>query len=175
MAEDKQKSSTSSVDLDELVSSDTGSRALTGWPNRIFLGLATAWSLFQLWIASPLPYMARFGVFSATEARSIHLTFALFLAYLAYPAFKRSPRDRVPLTDWILGTVAAFTAAYIYIFYDQLAQRPGAPILQDVIVAVTGLILLLEGTRRALGPPLMIVAIVFLVYSLAGPYMPARE
>ncbi|SHF24627.1 TRAP transporter, 4TM/12TM fusion protein [Modicisalibacter ilicicola DSM 19980] len=173
MAEDKQNSSTSSIDLDELVSSDTGSRTLTGLPNKILLGTAAAWSLFQLWIASPLPYIVGFGVFSATETRSIHLTFALFLAYLAYPAFKRSPRDRVPLTDWALAAVAAFTAAYIYIFYDQLAQRPGAPILQDVVVAVLGLILLLEATRRALGPPLMIVAMVFLVYSLAGPYMPA--
>ncbi|MGC3874569.1 TRAP transporter permease [Halomonas sp. GXIMD04776] len=173
MAEDKQQTSSSSQDLDELLSSDTGSRTLSGVPNKLFLGIATGWSLFQLWVASPLPYMAGFGVFSATETRSIHLTFALFLAYMAYPALKRSPRDRVPLTDWVLGAVAAFTAAYIYIFYDQLSQRPGAPILQDVIVGVAGLILLLEGTRRALGPPLTIVALVFLVYSLAGPYMPA--
>nr|WP_298413422.1 TRAP transporter permease [uncultured Halomonas sp.] len=173
MAEDKQQTSSSSKDLDDLLSTDTGSRALSGMPNKLFLGLATAWSLFQLWIASPIPYMVGFGVFSATETRSIHLTFALFLAYMAYPALKRSPRDRVPLLDWVLGTAAAFAAAYIYIFYDQLSQRPGAPILQDVIVGVTGLVLLLEGTRRALGPPLMIVALVFLVYSLAGPYMPA--
>ncbi len=37
---------------------------------------------------------------------------------------------------------------------------------QDLVVAVVGLVLLLEATRRALGPPLMIVAMVFLVYTL---------
>ncbi|MEC9482446.1 MAG: TRAP transporter fused permease subunit, partial [Halomonas sp.] len=173
MAEDNKGASASSSELEELVAaSDTGSRKLGGVPNKILLGTAAAWSLFQLWIASPLPFMAGFGIFSATEARSIHLAFALFLAYLAYPALQRSPRDRVPVTDWVLAVVAAFTGAYLYIFYEQLSQRPGAPILQDVIVAVVGLVLLLEATRRALGPPLMIVAIVFIVYSLAGPYMP---
>ncbi|MDW5377872.1 TRAP transporter permease [Halomonas sp. HP20-15] len=173
MAE-KDKPAASSSELDDLVaSSDTGSRKLGGTPNRILLGTAAAWSLFQLWIASPLPFLVGFGVFSATESRSIHLAFAMFLAFLAYPAFKRSPRDRVPAVDWVLALVAAGTAAYLYVFYEQLAQRPGAPILQDVIVAVAGILLLLEATRRALGPPLMIVAIVFLVYSLAGPYMPA--
>ena len=173
MAE-KDKPAASPNELDDLVaSSDTGSRKLAGTPNRIMLGTAAAWSLFQLWIASPLPFMVGFGVFSATESRSIHLAFAMFLAYLAYPAFKRSPRDRVPAIDWVLALVAAGSAAYLYVFYEQLAQRPGAPILQDVIVAVVGILLLLEATRRALGPPLMIVAIVFLVYSLAGPYMPA--
>ncbi|MBZ9559847.1 MULTISPECIES: TRAP transporter permease [unclassified Modicisalibacter] len=173
MAENNTSASASSQDLEDLVaSSDTGSRKLGGAPQKILLGGAAAWSLFQLWIASPLPFILRFGVFSATEARSIHLAFAMFLAYLAYPALKRSPRDRVPVSDWIMAILAAGAAAYLYLFYDQLAQRPGNPITQDVVVAVVGVLLLLEATRRALGPPLMIVAIVFLVYSLAGPYMP---
>lgn len=41
-----------------------------------------------------------------------------------------------------------------------------------MIVAAGGMILLLEATRRALGPPLMVVAGVFLLYTFAGPYMP---
>jgi len=92
--------------------------------------------------------------------------------YMAYPALQRSPRDRIPIQDWVLAAVAAFCGAYMFMFYEQLAQRPGAPILQDVIIGVIGILLLLEATRRALGPPLMIVATVFLVYSLAGPWMP---
>lgn len=161
------------VDARELAAvADTGGRKLQGATGRLLLIVAFAWSLFQLWITSPLPYSLGFGVFSATEARSIHLGFALFIAFLSWPALKRSPKDRVPATDWIMAAVAAFCALYIYLFYAQLSNRPGNPITQDVIVGVMGLILLLEGTRRALGPPLMIVALVFLGYSLAGPYMP---
>ncbi|SFT40509.1 TRAP transporter, 4TM/12TM fusion protein [Halomonas saccharevitans] len=161
------------VDLEDMVAStDSGARKPAGMPGKLLVSIAAVWSLFQLWIASPIPFMLGFGVFNATEARSIHLAFALFLAYMAYPALQRSPRDRIPIQDWVLAAVAAFCGAYMFMFYEQLAQRPGAPILQDVIIGVIGILLLLEATRRALGPPLMIVAMVFLVYSLAGPWMP---
>ena len=167
------KSPDAAVDLDDMVaSSDSGARKPAGMPGKLLVSIAATWSLFQLWIASPLPYMLGFGVFNATQSRSIHLAFALFLAYMAYPALKRSPRDRIPIQDWVLASVAAFCGAYMFLFYEGLSTRPGAPLLQDVVVGVTGLLLLLEATRRALGPPLMIVASVFLVYSLAGPYMP---
>ncbi|QPP51674.1 TRAP transporter permease [Halomonas sp. SS10-MC5] len=155
-----------------VASSDSGARKPLGAPGKLLVGIAAAWSLFQLWIASPLPFLLRFGVFNATEARSIHLAFATFLAFMAYPALKRSPRDRIPLQDWVLGLVGAFCAAYIFLFYAELANRPGSPILQDVIVGVVGILVLLEATRRALGPPLAIVASLFIVYSLFGPYMP---
>lgn len=161
------------VDLEEMVAaSDTGARAPSGFQGKLLVSLAASWSLFQLWIASPLPYIFGLGVFNSTEARSIHLTFALTLAFMAYPAFKRSPRNRIPLPDWAIGLVAAFCAAYIYIFYSQLSARPGAPLTQDVVIGVMGLVLLLEATRRALGPPLVAVASVFLIYSLLGPHMP---
>ncbi|WP_108445679.1 TRAP transporter permease [Halomonas denitrificans] len=173
MTEDKMRSPGDEVDLEDMVAStDSGARKPTGMPGKLLVSIAAVWSLFQLWIASPIPFMLGFGVFNATEARSIHLAFALFLAYMAYPALQRSPRDRIPLQDWVLAAVAAFCGAYMFMFYEQLAQRPGAPILQDVIIGVIGILLLLEATRRALGPPLMIVAMVFLVYSLAGPWMP---
>ncbi|WP_151704010.1 TRAP transporter permease [Nitrincola alkalilacustris] len=173
MPKDNHQAGTQAVDLDELVAaSDTGSRSPKGFPGKLLLSIAALWSLFQLWIASPLPYIAGFGVFNATEARSIHLTFALVLAFMAYPAFKRSPRNRIPVMDWGIAAIAAFCAGYIYIMYNELAQRPGAPIQQDVIVGVIGIVLLLEATRRALGPPLVVVASLFLLYSLFGPHMP---
>ena len=159
--------------LDEMIAvSDTGDRQPRGLPGKLLLSLAALWSLFQLWIASPLPYMLGFGVFNSTEARSIHLALVVFLGFMAFPALRRSPRDRVPLQDWIMACAASFCAAYIYIFYNQLATRPGSPTDLDVAVALVGLVLLLEVTRRALGPALMTVALVFMAYSLAGPWMP---
>jgi len=162
------------ADLDELVAqADTGARNPTGTVATFLFSVALAWSLFQLWIASPLPFMLGFGVFNDTEARSIHLAFAVFLAFTAYPALKNSPRDHVPVQDWIFAVLGAFAAAYLYLFYESLSSRPGAPITQDYIVAVMGMIFLLEATRRSLGPPLMIIAIIFLVYTFFGQYMPS--
>ncbi|PCD00167.1 TRAP transporter permease [Halopseudomonas pelagia] len=162
-----------STELEDLVAtSDTGARKPQGFTGKLIVSVAAAWSLFQLWIASPLPYLVGFGVFNSAESRSIHLAFAIFLGFMAFPALKRSPRERVPVQDWVLAFAASFCAAYLFIFYTELASRPGNPTTLDVIVGVAGLVLLLEATRRALGPPLMVVALVFLVYCLAGPYMP---
>ncbi|WAJ37480.1 TRAP transporter permease [Pseudomonas sp. GOM7] len=160
------------LSTEELIAQDVGARSPVGLMAQVITGLALLWSLFQLWIASPLPFIFGFGVLNDTQTRAIHLTFALLLAFLAYPAFKRSPRDRVPLMDIALGLVAAASSAYLFVFYEQLALRPGSLTTADLVTACIGIPLLLEATRRALGPPLAIIALVFLVYSLAGPYMP---
>lgn len=160
------------LSTEELIAQDVGARMPVGPMAQVITGLALLWSLFQLWIASPLPFIFGVGVLNDTQTRAIHLAFALLLAFLAYPAFKKSPRDHVPLLDIGLGLVAAATAAYLFIFYQQLALRPGSLTTGDLVTACIGIPLLLEATRRALGPPLAIIALVFLVYSLAGPYMP---
>jgi TRAP transporter 4TM/12TM fusion protein len=151
---------------------DTGGRNPGPLLKKLLLAVALSWSLFQLWIASPLPFALGVGVLNDTQSRAIHLAFAIFLAYMAYPAFNRSPRDRVPLLDWVFALVGAFCASYLFVFYRELAERPGQPTDTDVAVAVTGIVLLLEATRRALGLPMVIVAAVFLVYTFGGPYMP---
>src|SRR6056297_79145 len=158
--------------VDEILQTETGGRATTGYAAIILFIVPLLWSLFQLWIASPLPYIFNFAIFNSTEARSIHLAFAVFLAFSAFPMIKGRHVNIVPIYDWILALVAAFCASYLFVFYEELSTRPGAPITQDLWVALVGLVLLLEATRRALGLPLTIVAAVFITYSIAGPYMP---
>ncbi|MCP3892879.1 MAG: TRAP transporter permease [Desulfobulbaceae bacterium] len=152
---------------------DTGGRNPKDTISRnVLFFVPLAWTIFQLWYASPLPFMLNFFVINDTEARSIHLAFAVFLAYTAFPTFKSSPKGRIPVQDWIIAFAAAFCAAYIFIFYTELSDRPGKPTVLDLTVSVAGLIFLLEATRRALGPPLMIVAAVFITYTFAGSHMP---
>ena len=170
---DKASFELSDEELKKIVAeADTGGRKPTGFTAQLLLMVALAWSLFQLWIASPLPFSLGVFVFNDTESRAIHLAFAIFLAFAAYPAFKRSPRDYVPEQDWVLAAVAAFCAAYLFLFYKELAQRPGTPTDMDLAAAVVGMLLLLEAARRALGLPMVILAAVFLVYIFFGPYMP---
>lgn len=160
-------------DIQALVAqSDSGARSPKGLSGHLLWGVALAWALFQLWYASPLPFMLDFGAINDSKARAIHLAFAIFLSYTCYPALKRSPRFRIPIQDWIFALLGAFAAAYLVIFEAELAGRSGAPVTMDIVVAVIGMLLLLEATRRALGPPLMVVAAVFLIYTFAGPHMP---
>lgn len=160
------------LSTEELIAQDVGARLPFGLMGGLITTLALAWSLFQLWIASPLPFMLGFGVLNDTETRAIHLTFALLLAYLVFPAFRSSPRDRVPLGDIALGLIAAGAACYLFVMYQALALRPGSLTTEDLITACIGLPLLLEAARRALGPALAVIALLFLAYSLAGPWMP---
>ena len=160
--------------LEEMIAeTETGARNPTGAISRnILFYVPLVWTLFQLWYASPLPFIFNFFVLNDTEARSIHLAFAVFLAYTAYPTLKSSPRNYIPIQDWVVALVAAFCAGYLFLFYAGLAERSGDPTTLDLVVAVVGLVLLLEATRRALGPPLMVVAAVFILYTFGGPYMP---
>jgi TRAP transporter 4TM/12TM fusion protein len=162
-----------SEELQQIVAeSDTGGRKVAGFGGKLIFGVAVAWSLFQLWYASPFPFTFGFGILNDTEARSLHLALGLFLGFLCYPAFRKSSRASIPWYDWILACVGAFAAAYFILFYNELATRPGNPILMDIVVATAGIVLLLEATRRAVGLPMTILAIVFIVYIMAGRHMP---
>lgn len=162
-----------SEDLQQLVAdADFGGREPPGKVGFVLSALAAAWSLFQVWYASPLPFFFRAGLFNDTEARAIHLAFAIFLAFAAFPAFKSSSRRVIPAADWLLALVGAFCAAYLYLFYNELAQRPGQPTLFDMTVGVIGVAIMLEATRRAMGMGMLITTGVFLLYIFAGPLMP---
>jgi len=161
------------VDVRELVEqADLGGRKPVGAARTLLTAVCIGWSLLQLWYASPLPFALNVFILNDTEMRALHLGLGLFTGYLAYPFRKSSPRDRIPIQDWILAAVAAFCGAYLFLFYRELATRPGQPTPLDFAAAIVGMALLIEATRRVVGPPLAIIAGLMLVYAFAGPWMP---
>jgi len=168
------KSQGPSPDVQQIVAdADTGGRAAKGAIGKLIFALAVAWSLFQLWYASPLPFTLGWGVMNDTEARSLHLGVGLLLAFLCFPAMRTaSQRSQIPWYDWIVAVGACAAGSYFLFFYAELATRPGQPNLQDLIVASIGLVLLLEATRRAVGLPMTILALVFLAYTMLGKFLP---
>lgn len=160
------------AELEKLVADvDRGGRKVGGITGGVLAVGALLWSLFQLWFASPFPFDLNFGIFNDTEARAIHLGLAMFLGYLAYPMFK-SQSDKMPFYDWILAILAGFCGAYLFLFYQELSLRPGIPTTLDIVAGSLGVVLLLEITRRSLGLPMTILAIVSLAYIFLGPYLP---
>ena len=155
----------------------------TGGPvlGRVIPVIAVLWTLFQLWIASPLPYMLGAGIITAVPARGVHLAFGLLLAFLLYPA-RRGRFDRpVSWADIVLAAAAAGAALYLFFGYDGLVRRQGVllewqlagrTIPVEAILGGAGILLLLEATRRAIGIPLVIVCTLFLLYSVFGQQMP---
>ncbi|MDB0072140.1 TRAP transporter permease [Candidatus Pelagibacter sp.] len=152
---------------------------LTGLHLKIVGSIAIIWSLFQLWYASPFPFMFDIGMFKGLPARAIHLGFALTLAFLIYPISKRK---KISIFDILISFIAAFCCLYIYFFYDQLVDRGGILLTVtiwekfnlpvELIIGSCGILILIEATRRVFGLPLVIIAVCFLLFSYFGRYAP---
>lgn len=165
----------SDEELQDLVAStDSGGRNPRSRPVALLIAaLALFWALFQVWIAEPqfwfgqLPFVKILG---SEQTRPMHLALALALAFLAYPAAKTAPRDRVPLYDWALALIGAGCALYVFWFSRELAAtaRSGLPTQTQIWVGAVGIVVLLEASRRSLGPALTVVAAIFLAYSYFG-------
>ncbi len=158
--------------VEDLLKSETGARTLLGFQHKLVITLLIAWSAFQLWYASPLPFIFNFGTLNEDQAKFIHLSFAIFLTFSLFPAGRNSDRSRISALDLLLAIGGAASCMYLFILRNDIADRLGAPTTTDVVIAVIGMVTLLEAARRALGPPLMVVAVVFLIYTFGGQYMP---
>ena len=153
-------------------------RNLTGLHLKIVASIAILWTVFQLWIASPFPFIFNIGMINGLPARAIHLGFALTLTFLIYPI---SRGKKISIIDILISLLAAFCCLYIYFFYDQIINRGGIllkytlgqyAIPVELIIGTSGILILLEATRRAIGLPLVIIAVCFLLFSYFGQYAP---
>ena len=160
---------------EELLKEETGDvRTLRPFENVLVSIIAIAWALYQLALPSVL-------VIDSTQERAMHLAFAISLLFLLMPALKQprkylgylSVTDRIPAMDYVFAILGAFTALYLAIFYESLAMRAGSPITLDLISGSILVILLLEATRRIIGPALSVIAVAFTLYAFLGPHMPA--
>ncbi len=158
----------SETELQQLVSStDGGARTPAGWVGLLLAAIAVVWSLFQVLLASPVSNYVLPGDL-INNSRQIHLAFAIFLAFMAYPMFRSSPRSYVPAYDWVLALAGTFISLYGYFFYQKIVDNGGLADHTDKWFALAGLIILFEGARRALGPAMAIIAIIFLAYVFFG-------
>ena len=169
---------TQSKIVDKIGEDLSPTRNLSGLHLKIVFGIAILWTFFQLWHASPFPFWFNIGMFKGLPARAIHLGFALTLTFLIFPVARGK---KISIYDILISLVAAFCCLYIYIFYDDLVNRGGILLVKEIfgfkvpveiIIGTIGIIILLEATRRAIGLPLVMIAICFLLFSYFGQHAP---
>ena len=173
---------TAQTDVDAIVGQFEGpKRSLRGRLGLLIPLVAFTWALWQVWIASPLPFLFGFGIFVDLPARGLHLAFGLLLGLLMFPSVWESA---TPWRNWItvgLGGIAFLVCSYGWFAYDGIVSRDGILLAVDIlgiempfeaILGGVGILLLLEATRRSVGLPLVIVCTVFLLYSIYGQSMP---
>ena len=163
---------------EKLAAAEHGLRGDTvGVTRTITVIIAFCWSLFQLASASVL-------LIDTVYIRAIHLAFAISLVYLNIPMIRTAgtswrwdlrillAMNRVTVLDYILGIIAAFSALYIVLDYTGIASRAGVPNMRDIVFGGMLVVLLLEATRRVIGPALPVIASIFILYVFTGPYLP---
>lgn len=153
--------------------SEIGSRVLSGLEARIVLWLAFVWSAFQLYVASKVPFwlsqvLGANLVLNNTEVRIIHLSFAIALAAMGYPLFKRATHTRIPLYDWALIALGVASCWYLLLSKEGIASRAGLPTGWDMAASTCGLAILALSVYRALGLPMLVIAGVFVLYVFFG-------
>ena len=89
-----QKIDSQPISLDKFEKEGGSKKNLQGWNLKLAAIVAISWSLFQLWYASPLPYILNFGKIIDVPARSLHLAFGLVLCYLVYPTLRSKKNQK---------------------------------------------------------------------------------
>lgn len=168
----KQKSITEQVeetiDVNEALAefdASSNTRNLKGNIAKLVTVLAIMMSLFHL-------YTAGFGSLLVMKQRSTHLLFVFVLGFMLYPIGKKIHKNKIPIYDWILTGAGATVTAYILMNYEVLVRRGGMPTTLDMVMGIVTILLVLEVTRRSIGPELPIIAIIFIAYAFLGPYLP---
>jgi TRAP transporter 4TM/12TM fusion protein len=128
-------------------------------------------------------YAGGFGLIRELLHRGIHISFVLGLVFLLF-GWRRAPSTDlparawwriggIPILDMVFAVLAVASAMYLPLLPPEaLAVRVGNPSQLDVFMGTALLILTLEATRRSVGPTLPLIALVFVLFALFGPWAP---
>lgn len=130
-----------------------------------------------------LSIVAGFGSYSTMDIRSIHLTVMLFLVFLAVKtpiqtdgavdAPIKSSGNLINLgLPIVLALLSLGAGVYTYLRWKPIAFSGGVTNDLDAWVGIVVIILVLLAVMRRIGFLLSLIAILFLIYPLAAPYMP---
>lgn len=143
-------------------------RQLKGWEQYLITIFAVSAAIFHL-------YTAATGVLASRYQRGFHLFFLIPLAFLLFPATKKSPQDRIPLQDWLLAILSAVPSLFVIIEAPRLEGRWEfvTPVLDsELAIGILLVIVLLEAVRRAVAPAMAGLALAAVLYLLFGHLLP---
>ena len=130
----------------------------------VFL-LAVGLSCFHL-------YTAAFGTIYVTFQRCVHIGLVSVLVFMLYPFSKKGVTRGITFIDliWIALSLASFL--YPMVAFEGQINRQGLPNTMDLIFGGITILVVLEVSRRVIGPSISIVAAVFLLYAAYGQFVP---
>ncbi len=128
-------------------------------------------ALFSLWYL----YTSGFGLVSTETNRGLYLLFTAVLVFIRFPAHARAPGHRPSVIDGVLIIMAVASIGYWMDQYVPYAMfRVSDPSRWDFIMGIAAIVVVLETSRRVLGPAIPIIALIFLLQLYYGPHLPGK-
>jgi TRAP transporter 4TM/12TM fusion protein len=127
--------------------------------------ISVLFALFQL-------YTGVFGAFPDLIQRSVHVGFAMVLAFFLYSATERSPKDRFSVVDLLAMVLGVVVCAHAALNYDRIMMNPGVSSDWDLTLGIIATLLVLEMTRRILSWILPAIGLLTILYAYLGPHLP---
>jgi len=155
-------------EMEELIAKydkESAFRQLSGVMKWVSYGMLVLFSVYQL--VSTL-----FFTLPPQIHRPIHLAFGLGLVYLLFPGTSKGNKDKVGIVNMILSIASILVCLYWVFDYEGLVMRTGNYTDLDLLVGGAAILLVLEAARRVVGFPIALIAVIFLLYTYFGPYMP---
>ncbi len=135
------------------------------------VGYALTAAAFSLWYL----YTSGFGLYSTETNRGFYLLFTSILVFLVFPARRGAPAHRPSVIDAVLIAAAVACIGYWMDQYVPYAMfRVSDPSQWDLAMGAVAIVVILETSRRVLGPAIPIIAILFLAQLYFGPYLPGK-
>ncbi|HYL79948.1 MAG TPA: TRAP transporter fused permease subunit, partial [Candidatus Acidoferrum sp.] len=132
--------------------------------------IAFLFAAFQIYTAGAGPYIA-------LVQRAVHVGFAIILCAIAYRMKMEKERPQalaVYLLDVLEIVAAIVVTVYIVMSVDRLVMKIGfaRPSTTDVVFGYIMTFLVINASRKAIGWAFTWMALAFIAYTLAGPWMP---
>ena len=171
---DSKNAKANDLDLDEILQAEAGvTRIYRRFDKYLIHTIALVWAFFQL----SLP---RFLILDSVFVRSIHLAFAMSMVFLGIPISRKRKRripgihslQAIPLMDYVLMGLGVVASTYIIWNFTAISQRMGLPSTLDLVMGGILIVLLLDSSRRGIGLPMVVIAILFSLYGFFGRNMP---
>jgi TRAP transporter 4TM/12TM fusion protein len=136
---------------------------------------AVIYSCAAIFMGAWYMYTSGFGLVSTETNRGFYLLFTSVLVYLLFPASRWAPKDRPSVYDLVCVVLVSVSIGYWINQYMAYAMfRVTEPNTWDLVMGIIAISMILETARRALGPIMMILAIIFIGQIYFGPYLPGK-
>ncbi|MBI2088415.1 MAG: TRAP transporter fused permease subunit [Deltaproteobacteria bacterium] len=96
---------------------------------------------------------------------AVFLAMAMAGTFLVVPAHHKASLGRLPWYDGLFSLLSLLVGIYVALFYFDIIETMGLLLPLRIVLGAVAILLILEGTRRLLGWPILFIVLIFFLYA----------